>query len=313
MADFSIITPVLNQVSTIETCIISVAQQRVDVEHIIIDGGSTDGTIDIIRKCENNLSYWKSEPDSGQSQAINKGLERATGKYFNWLNADDQLTKNALQKVLLSASEMTTAIIGKCEHIDAKRQTLEVGSARIWKTIEATLGNYSMGQPSLFYRTSVVKDLGGLNENLHLCMDMDLWFRFLLKHGQNDIVVTEDILSFFLVHQESKSIQSYKEMECEKYGLYHALLSQNKQAEVLTEFFKEYAIPKYVVYEREKPLNKTELLSNFAWHLMVRAYKNKNLERCKDYFEIVKNGQRLSETDKLMWKARLAANNLLRK
>ena len=184
MPDFTIVTPVLNQVSTIEACIRSVANQGVSVEHIIIDGGSNDGTIEIINQYASNLSYWESVSDNGQSHAINKGLERATGRYFNWLNADDLLTPNAL-KTALSASKTTTHIlIGKCQHINSEGLELDVGGAKIWETLEGTLGNYSMGQPSVFYRTERLRILGGLNEKLHLCMDMDLWFRYLLNTGR---------------------------------------------------------------------------------------------------------------------------------
>lgn len=312
MPEFSIITPVLNQASTIEKCIQSVAAQNVDVEHIIIDGGSTDGTIDIIRKHEEKLAFWVSEPDRGQSHAVNKGLERARGTWFNWLNADDRLMGNALETVLKTAKSDTQVLIGKCQHINLDGETVAEGSAQIWDSLEATLGNYSMGQPSVFYRTETVKQLRGLNENLHLCLDMDLWFRFLLKIGQERIQTTDAILSEFLVHEAGKSSSQAENMRAEKYGIYHALLSNFELPNVLKDFFAEFPIPETVYYKIPRNLNREELLANFSWHLLLDAYHHREIEKCRAYFNFVKNSPRLSQTELLKWKARLTSAKILK-
>jgi glycosyltransferase involved in cell wall biosynthesis len=311
MADFSIITPVLNQVSDIETCILSVLEQDCNVQHIIMDGGSTDGTIDIIRRYENRISYWKSEPDKGQSDAINKGLKLANGTFFNWLNADDRLTPNALKTVLNTATEETQIVIGKCEHIDEHGNQIAIGRGRIWHSLEATLGNYSMGQPSFFYKTSVVKQLGGLNNSLHYCMDMDLWFRFLVKFGQEKISQTESVLSQFLVHSDSKSVNFKNEMSSEKYGIYKTLFSQFQQPDVLQEFLSEFSISDVNSKSYQGDLDKNVLLANFCWHLMIACYENGEIEKCRAYYDIVKNGNRLSASETLKWNARFASAKLL--
>lgn len=312
MADISIITPVLNQVEHIEKCILSVAEQDVDVEHIIIDGGSTDGTVEIIKKHENKLSFWISGKDEGQSHAINKGLKYANGLLFNWLNADDRLTIGSLATINSLDLKDSDVIIGKCEHIDSGSNKLSIGHTGIWESLEATIGNYSMGQPSLFYRTQIVKDLGGLNTDLHYCMDMDLWFRYLLKFGQERITTTDQILSRFLVHSHSKSVKAGKEMEDEKYGLYHALFSMIELPDVVTDFYRAYPIPTGINYDARQHLNYKEILANFCWHLMQKAYEENNVSLCKEYFEIVKTGAVLSKTEKLKWKARIKATELLR-
>lgn len=312
MPEFSIITPVLNQASTIEKCIESVAAQPVDVEHIILDGGSTDGTTDIIRKHEDKLAFWVSEPDRGQSHAINKGLERVSGTWFNWLNADDRLTENALQTVLKTAKSDTQVVVGKCKHINTDGETIAEGSARIWDSLEATLGNYSMGQPSVFYRTEIVKQLGGLNENLHLCLDMDLWFRFLLKFGQDQIQTTDVILSEFLIHHEAKSSSQAEKMRAEKYGIYHALLSNFELPQSLNQFLSDFPIPESVNYKLPIGLDQEELLANFTWHLMVEAYQKREMEKCRAYFDVVKNSSRLSKPELLKWQARLASAKILK-
>ncbi|HAP68170.1 MAG TPA: hypothetical protein DCR04_00360 [Flavobacteriales bacterium] len=312
MPDFTIVTPVLNQVQQIEKCILSVLGQNCDVQYIIIDGGSTDGTVDIIRKYKDRISYWESKPDRGQSHATNKGLAIAEGTFFNWLNADDQLTENALKNVIETTSEETQVVVGKCEHIDENGNRVAIGGARIWDSLEATLGNYSMGQPSVFYRTELMREFEGVNAGLHYCMDMDLWFRFLTEMGQKNIQTTEKVLSKFLVHDESKSSLHSEKMNTEKYGIYHALLTEFELPEILTQFFTEFPVPKSVQYSLPADLNQNELFSQFAWHLMVDAYGRKQTNECSAYLDMVKKGSRLSTTEVLQWKARIASIKFLK-
>ena len=290
----------------------SVAEQEADVEHIIIDGGSTDGTVEIIRKHQNKLAHWVSEPDSGQPEAINKGLALANGDFFNWLNADDRLTPNALVEVKRQINENVDVIVGICEHVNQQGDVIAAGSAKVWSSVEATLGNYSMGQPSVFYRTEVMMDLGGLNESLHLCMDMDLWFRFLLKHGQEHVLSMEQTLSKFLVREGSKSEALSTQMRDEKYGIYKALLTSNSGCEQVDEFFNGFEIPKGVYYSIEH-LSKDEILSNFAWHLLVESYQNKTYDKAISLLQTVARGTRLSNSEQLEWKARIASKKLLKK
>ncbi len=312
MAEITIVTPVLNQVDTIEACIKSVATQNADVEHIVVDGGSTDGTVDKIRDNERLISFWKSEIDSGQSEAINKGLKRATGTYFNWLNADDILTNNALAHVLASAKPNTEIFVGRCTHVAADKSELETGTARIWESLEETLGNYSMAQPSVFYRTEIVRNLGGLDQGLHLCMDMDLWFRYLLKFGQNNIQSTDQILSKFLVNEKSKSSSQKTEMTTEKYGLYRALLENYELPDILRQFLNQFQIPAGITYTPPKHFGPEKLIANFCWHLMVDAYDKRNLAECKKWYPIVNKKGRLSNSEKLAWKTRFATAKALR-
>ena len=304
MPDFSIITPVLNQVSTIEKCIESVASQNVDVEHIIIDGGSTDGTVDIIRKHEDKLAFWVSEPDRGQSNAINKGLERASGTWFNWLNGDDQLIQNALQTVLETAESNTEVVIGKCRHINQNGETIAEGPAQLWKTIEGNLGKYSMGQPSHFYRTTIVRSLGGINEYLHYCMDMELWFRYLIKYGQKNVKQVDDLLSRFLVHAEAKT-QDIESTKLERLQVYKALFELTELPAVLRSYFDVVPSRKGIYFEPSQRINWPSLHAHFAFDLLLNAYEERDWNRCKALFDIAKKDGRISMKDSVLWQGRL--------
>ena len=108
----SIITPCFNAAQYIEQTILSIINQDYDnIEYVIIDGGSSDGTVDIIKKYEDKISYWISEPDKGQSDAINKGIEVATGDVFNWVNADDYLEEGVLKEIAKHFEDKTLNIL----------------------------------------------------------------------------------------------------------------------------------------------------------------------------------------------------------
>ncbi|MFC2175520.1 glycosyltransferase family 2 protein [Bacteroidota bacterium] len=305
MAEISIVTPVLNQAEYIERCILSVANQQADVEHIIIDAGSTDGTLDIIKKHADKLAYWVSEPDNGQSHAINKGIARCSGKYFNWLNADDEITKGALSEVIQLFEPNVNVVIGQCQHIDVNGNEMAIGSAKLWETVEGTLGNYTMGQPSHFYRIETIKSLGELNEALHYCMDMDLWFRYLIKYGHSGIKLSDKILSQFRLLPLAKSQLESKEMKQENYSVYKALLLSVGMAPELAPFFNTIPSIKEINFEPSQKLDRDRLNAHFAWYLLLKAYEHREMQSAKQYYKVVAQKDRLSITDKLLWKTRL--------
>ena len=173
----SIITPSFNQGQYIEETIRSILLQGYpNLEFHIVDGGSTDDTVEIIRKYEPWLTSWVSEKDSGQSEAINKGFARCTGEIFNWMCSDDLLTKDALRKVAALFGEKAIDVVAGacfCQYDDEpeKSRIREV----VWKDWELTPYAAAIWQPSCFFRRSLVgrKDL--VRRDLHYCMDRELW------------------------------------------------------------------------------------------------------------------------------------------
>ena len=204
----SIVTPSFNQGNFIEQTILSIINQNYpNLEYIIIDGGSTDNTVEIIRKYADLITYWVSEPDNGQSHAINKGLERCTGELFNWINSDDYLEDGALLEIGKKYLETKAHIICGYTSIfnDFNKNELQKHRTQIFLNVEETIVQQKINQPAMFYKVEVVKALGGVNTNLNFVMDLELWFRYLSAYGQNEIVLIENLIAHFRIHEKSKT------------------------------------------------------------------------------------------------------------
>jgi glycosyltransferase involved in cell wall biosynthesis len=207
----SIVTPSFNHGKYIEETIRSVLLQNYpNLEYIIIDGGSTDNTIEIIKKYEPWISYWVSEPDRGQSHAINKGLEKCTGYIFNWLNSDDYYYPDTFFQVATCFlnNPSATVISGRERHLQMDGSTSIHNGTFIMDTALHTIEFVEMAQPSTFFRTDCFKSVGPVAENLHYIMDGEFWVRYLLLYGQETFYKTEKSLVNFRLHNDSKTVQS---------------------------------------------------------------------------------------------------------
>lgn len=192
MLKITIVTPCFNQVSTIENTIRSVLDQDYpNLEYIVIDGGSTDGTVDVLRKYESRLHYWCSEPDGGQYRAVNKGFERGTGEVMAWLNGDDFYMPGALKAVgsmfaqlpqvdwLTTLSQITADGSGSC--IDCHRIPGFSREAFLEGAYLPGAGPRFLGfvqQESTFWRRSLWEKAGPIDTRYELAGDFDLWARF---------------------------------------------------------------------------------------------------------------------------------------
>lgn len=175
----SIVTPSYNQAQFIEETIRSVLLQGYpDLEYIIIDGGSTDGSVEIIRKYEPWLAYWVSEKDRGQSEAINKGFARATGEIVAWLNSDDYYEPSVFHRVIacLVAHPEYSVIYSDCYLVNEHSQRLRLNYCRDFSKIGLLESNF-ISQPTVFLRAGVIGIVGELDQSLHYCMDLDWWLR----------------------------------------------------------------------------------------------------------------------------------------
>lgn len=215
MLKFSIITVSFNQCQFIRQNIESVLSQNYpNFEHIIIDGGSTDDTIEILREYPH--LNWVSEKDRGQSDGLNKGFRKANGDIIAWINSDDMLAPGALHKVntFFENNPDKSVVTGNQIIID--------GTGKIIHTIPATPFSYdyllngvrtSVMQNSTFFRRSVLLDVGYLDESFHYTMDHELFVRIAKKYRSYTIGAD---LAYFRVWEASKSVTSqlrfYKEL-----------------------------------------------------------------------------------------------------
>jgi len=219
----SVITPSYNQADFIKETLQSVAHQGFDgeLEHIVIDGGSTDGTIDILKNHSPRLK-WISEKDNGQADAINKGVKLATGNLIGWLNSDDVYIEGALQQVcdFFNKNPNIKWAYGKCKIVDANGK-------EIWKSIttyknlnlkkfsyNSLLRENYISQPAVFFRKEIFTELGPLNPGLNYAMDYDLWLRFGKKYPAG---VIPEYLACFRRHQTSKSDTGFKAQFLEQF------------------------------------------------------------------------------------------------
>jgi glycosyltransferase involved in cell wall biosynthesis len=207
----SIVTPSFNQAAYLEATICSVLSQGYpNLEYIVIDGGSTDGSVDIIRKYESELSYWVSERDRGQTDAICKGLSRCTGALFNWLNSDDQLAPGALHAVARAWQNGGAHLVsGRCVYVAADGVTAldELAPLAPRRPTDFLRRNgLVLAQPSTFIDLAALRAIGGPRPDLHYVMDWELYLRMTLRLRDTLLVATtNDVLSYFRVHEEAKT------------------------------------------------------------------------------------------------------------
>lgn len=210
----SIITPSLNQAGFIEQTISSVLGQGYpNLEYIIVDGGSTDGTVDLIRKHERHLTYWVSEKDAGQSNAINKGLKRATGDIIAYINSDDYYLDGAFERVADAYRENPDIDLwyGRCRIVDqfGAKVDQRIGSIERYDEIldlwEVWWKRRNFVQPEVFWTKRISKKVGAFREDLHLVMDYEYWLRIFAAGGAARFIDAE--LAAFRLQPNQKSTQ----------------------------------------------------------------------------------------------------------
>jgi glycosyltransferase involved in cell wall biosynthesis len=224
----SIVTPSYNQAEFLEQTIVSVLdQQYPNLEYIVMDGGSSDASVSIIKKYEKYLSFWVSGKDNGQCDAINNGLGKCTGEIFNWLNSDDYYAPGVLQKVAdLFSDQRTLAVCGRTRVFDGAGGDRIVPASFVNKNdLVETLCRCHIEQPSTFFRMSAVRTFGPLSPQLNYVMDKEWWLKFLFQYGCAGVVSTDEVFANFRLHPQSKTVSSGERFFSDQASLLGSLLS----------------------------------------------------------------------------------------
>lgn len=234
----SIVTPSYNQAEFLEATILSVLGQNYpNVEYIVIDGGSSDSSAEIIKKYEDKLTYWHTKKDRGQADAINQGFEKATGEILMWLNSDDLLMPNILHLVADKYREDPTKLYyGNCIHFRNDRNVVSWGSDVVKKTEDNKLNELDyIIQPSSFWPRTIWEQTGKLSEEIHFGFD---WEWFLRVEKKFILHPLSECISMYRIHDNHKSgtggdkrqqelLKIYESFNPELSELYSLLMKEN--------------------------------------------------------------------------------------
>ena len=203
----SIVTPSFNQARYLEATIQSVlAQDYPRIEYIIVDGGSTDGAVDVIKKFADKLAWWVSEKDRGQTDAINKGFARASGQIFAWLNSDDTYEPRAVGqavKYLIEHPEVGM-VYADCNYINESGQVIGRFPAAQTDLPRLQRGYVHIPQQTMFFRAELWKQVAPLDPSFYFAMDYDLWTR-IASHAELKYIAGQTWANF-RIHTSGKTI-----------------------------------------------------------------------------------------------------------
>lgn len=260
----SIITPSYNQGEYLKQTILSVlGQEYPNLEYIIMDGGSTDNSVEIIKRYADRISFWKSGPDKGQSAAIAEGFALSSGEIVGWVNSDDILLPKALMnvaKAFLASSEIC-AVTGRCAIIDTNGKPFSVAIPimRSWMSmLYLGTGFYQM---ATFWKKSAYEAVGQLNAEMYFSFDADLFLR-LRKYGRIEAI--NSYLAAYRSHKKSKTTTNQRIMRAENRMIQKRYSNVNDITVILSH-----------VAKRLRPVRR--IRNRFFWY----RDKHKLIELCR--------------------------------
>jgi glycosyltransferase involved in cell wall biosynthesis len=250
----SIVTPSYNGLRFLPRAADSILSQSGDfeLEWIVVDGASTDGTVEFLRNLNDSRVHWASEPDRGQSDAINKGLSRATGDVVAWLNTDDVYISGALAEVAraFESNPDTRWLVGRYEVIDEQDRPIRSTVVRYKErslrryTYRALLRENFISQPAVFWRRGFGHDVGRLDESLHWTMDYDLWLRM----GRiAEPLFLDRVLARFRLYPESKTGKVDRRQFDEQYAVAKRYFGDDRISRLVHRFNVEKIVWAYRV------------------------------------------------------------------
>ena len=249
MHKFSIVTPSYNQGQFLEQTIKSVLKQEsVDLEYFVMDGGSTDNSSEIIDRYANKLAGWRSAPDSGQAWAINRGLEQSSGDIVAYINSDDYYPCEVFKRVSdIFRDENINWVAGIVEFVDGNSKHIMMQHPRPRDSlIESLVWGVDIGQPGVFFRRSLLEEVGFFDDSLSFIFDTEYWIR-LIKAGHLPVSVPE-VLAVRRLHGQTKTELLPKKFDDERElvrARYQEDLSQTEQ-KVLQQHLRQKAVHDHI-------------------------------------------------------------------
>ena len=286
----SIVTPCFNSATFLEETILSVLHQNYpNLEYIIIDGGSTDGSVDIIKKYKSKLSYWISEKDNGMYHAIQKGFEKSTGEIMAWINSDDMYHKNAFLIVaeIFSKFNHINWLCGASTLWDEYGRCFNVKLSRRFNRYDFLCGDYQwLQQESCFWRRVLWEKAGSnINSNLKLAGDFELWLRFF---RYDKLYVIDSLIGGFRVRSSNqlslegqpKYLQEVKQV-----------LNNEPKNKDDRKKLKKYAVFLFII-------DILKMLKIFNTEVISKRYKNILFNNTTIYFNRMTQQFDIEKTDK---------------
>ena len=286
----SVVTPSFNQAKYLDQTIQSVlAQNYPNLEWIVVDGGSKDGSVDLIKKYEKHFSWWVSEKDRCHPHALNKGLEHATGEIFCFVNSDDLLEPGALHYVARAFTPEVNWVVGWAKYFDNSGDEWVYGPQRCDRAIDWILHN-PIPQISSFWRTSSFKQIGPFTEKYLWSFDYEYWLRLFFIAKWKPVYVRR-CLGDFRLHGESKTCAKPENYIPDNKGLaeeYSKFLTAGQKKQLVVELKKKKAKQSHlaawealkrkdVIAAREHAMTaiKSATLSPESWRALYGALRGR--------------------------------------
>ena len=261
-------------------------QNYPNLEYFIIDGGSTDGSVEIIKKYAPWINHWESQPDRGQTHAINKGFQRASGQLINWVNSDDLLCPNALFRIAQFFEENPDVALVNGGMIYFGKKGEELSQSLVKNPLDY-LSTFCYRQPSSFFRKKVLEQIGFLDEVFEITMDRDLYVRIALNYSIQDLRTP---ISKFRKHTDQKTHQFTATWHHNRLLVFSRLLQSLKVETNLLQSLKknQLFLPTEKAYPNSRSFSKEEkaqIICVFLLDLARRNYSIRNYETC---YQIIK-------------------------
>ena len=316
----TIITPTYGQGQYIGQTIESVLDQNYpNLEYMILDGGSRDNTVDVIKKYEKYLSYWVSEPDKGQSDAINKGLQRATGEIINWLNSDDYYEPNCLHTVAEHFSDDDTHIVcGRSNLFEEEGKVIRIspGTDIYPNNLAKTIGWARIDQPETFFKKKALDKMGLVDASYHFVMDKEWWIRYLIHFGLDNIKKIDQELVNFRWHDASKTISQQDSFMIETSSLYYNIAKSTGQEKIMNVIRATGKLNEKLALNIEKhTLNEHQEVLKEAMHYYMLYcadyyYSVDQRTKAKQYLSVIDASALQEEDQKLLKKIKFRSQFL---